>query len=554
MIADFDKTDGFETVETDLCIVGAGIAGLTLAHALADSGMDILILEGGGEADEARSQDLYRIDTPGVPHDGAANGRFRVLGGSSTRWGGQLLPMQPLDFAARGWVPGSGWPIPYDAVSRHFAEAHRIMHVPDPRFDGSPPDGYPTGALALDRERFRMRHSRWAPFGKRNLALTLGPILAEKPNIRILVHANAVALETGGAGRHVDAVRVRGYDGREARVCARRVVLAGGTIETARLLLDSTDADPQGLGNGHDLVGRYFQDHLSLRAATLAPPARSGFRAAFEPVFRKGVMYSPKLELSEAAQRAHRSLYAMGHVVFETPEDSGLYEVRKILQARQSKTAPIPSPEGMWRILRDLPDVWRAGTANKLGGRVRMPRRAEPILYIDTEQAPDPDSRVSLGRDTDALGMRKAVLDWRLGAAERDAARLYARLFAQAWREKGLGEVRFAESLFDDARWLETGKDAYHQLGTTRMGRTPEEGVVDPDLRVHGVDNLWVASCAVFPTSGGSNPTLTMMALTLRLAEHLTAEAAAPAAGIRTGPAAAEERSCHAPVTASAVM
>jgi len=548
VLADFDTTGGIETLDADLCIVGGGIAGLTLAHALADTGMEIVVLEGGGEDEEPRSQDLYRIETPGVPHDGAANGRFRVLGGSSTRWGGQLLAMQPLDFARRPWVPDSGWPIAYEEMTRHFAAAHRIMHVPDPRFDGSPPDGYPADGLRLDPARFRMRHSRWAPFGKRNLALTLGPGLAERDNVRILVHANAVAVETGGRGSRVEAVRVRGYAGRQARVRARRVVLAGGTIETARLLLASTDAAPQGLGNAHDLVGRYFQDHLSVRAARLEPPPRSGFREAFEPVFRRGVMYSPKLELNEAAQRAHRSLYAMGHVVFETPEDSGLYEVRRILQARQSKASPVPSPTAVWRIVRDLPDVWRAGTANKLGGRVRMPRRADPILYIDTEQAPDPASRVVLGEDNDALGMRRAVLDWRLGERERDAVRLYARLFGQAWRDKGLGEVRFAESLADDARWLETGKDTYHQLGTTRMGRTPAEGVVDPDLKVFGVDNLWVASCAVFPTSGGSNPTLTMMALTLRLAEHLASH---DRAGVV--PAGADAAGCHTPITAAAV-
>ena len=237
-------------------------------------------------------------------------------------------------------------------------------------------------------------------------------------------------------------------------------------------------------------------------------------------------MHSPKVVMTPVAQRKYGCVNVMGHVVFAFTEESGLFELRKILRAVQSKSNPIPSPMGAWRILRSSSDAFRMVFGQFLSKRRLSPSLASCHLDVECEQAPSPDSRVMLSEQRDELGMPRALLDWRLSETEKHSARMFVELFRAEWGRLELGVAEWSGELFEEGdAWMDVARDTYHHKGTTRMSDASSEGVVDTDLKVHGIDNLYIGSTSVFPTGSCANPTLTMMALCIRLAEHLKSRA-----------------------------
>jgi choline dehydrogenase-like flavoprotein len=502
----------------DLCIVGGGIAGLVLADALRGRGRRVDVLEGGGAGDEPESQALYAAEMAGVPHLGTTEGRFRVYGGSSTRWGGQLLPLAPQDFQARAHVPGSGWPLDPAALSPFLRRCEDLLGVNHAPFDAQLIERLPARGPQLSDPDLQPRFSKWAPFSRRNVATTLGARCEADPHTRVFLHAGVTALELDPGGSQVQALLVRTLHGGSFRFTARQVVIAAGTIETVRLLLAS------GLGSRTDQLGRWFHDHLSIPAATLHPPSRRAFLQRFAPWFIGPTRHTLKLE-STAAWQAHRGcLNVMGHLVFEAPQASGFGWFRHQLQARQQGTPALPvvPPPSIGKLPAEGLDLlylaWKAAVRR----RRWCPAGAAITLCIDTEQQPNPESRIRLSEHLDALGMPKAIINWRWGEPERHAFACYRQLFERQWQAWGLGPIDWHHSFASGSSWQNDVSDTYHLMGGTRMAASHIHGVVDSKLRVHGIPNLFVASCSVFPTGGSSNPTLTLMQLTLRLAEQLT--------------------------------
>jgi choline dehydrogenase-like flavoprotein len=231
-------------------------------------------------------------------------------------------------------------------------------------------------------------------------------------------------------------------------------------------------------------------------------------------------MHSCKVAMRPELQRRLGCTNVMGHVVYGFTEESGFYELRRIMRAIQSKKNPIPSPMGAWRLLRFSNDALRMLFGQFLAKRRVSSRFARSYLAIDCEQAPLFESRITLGDKTDALGVPRAVLDWRLSDLERHTLREYMRRFRATWEAMDLGEADWSTALDGDS-WMEECDDTYHHAGTTRMHTNARRGVVDTNLKVHGIANLYIGSMSVFPTSSCANPTLTMMALCIRLADHL---------------------------------
>lgn len=522
MISDLEEYEDGQIIKTDICIVGAGVAGLTLAREFLGTGIDVLILESGGKKDETRTQRLYESEIVGLPHEGVHNGRFRVFGGSSTRWGAQLMRFQEIDFANREYIGCDAWPIPHETVSGYYHRAEKILKVNDLSYEEELWTELGVVPLAFDRDKLQYCFAKWAGFKNRNLAKTIGPDCAISANVNVLLHANLMEIVPHPDGGSVEHLQVRSISGKEAKVVGKRYVICCGAIETARVLLASNRVIPSGIGNDHDLVGRYFQDHISVRAGRLIPDDRVKFTATFDPFLRGDTMHSCKIVMSQEAQRRNRCLNVMGHVVYGFTEESGLYELRKILRAVQSKRNPIPSPLGAWRILRYSSDIFRMVFGQFLARRRLSPKFAKCHLDIECEQAPSRDSRVMLSSDKDELGLPKTVLDWRVSDLEKHTVEQYVKLFSSEWERLDLGSAKWEESIFENGDgWLDICRDTYHHAGTTRMSADASSGVVDANLKVHGIANLYVGSTSVFPTSSCANPTLTMMALCLRLSDYL---------------------------------
>jgi choline dehydrogenase-like flavoprotein len=511
-----------EAASWDLCIVGAGAAGLALAGQFLNTPWRVVVLESGMREPDAASDDLNSLACVGLRHDGWREGRVRSFGGTTRAWGGQLVPMRASELAERPWVPDSGWPLELDELQPYYRRVEQLLRTQGPPYDESAWPRLGLKAPAFDSDEFCVRFSQWAALGRRNFALLWRRDLEKSRNVTVLLDATVVAVNCGQSGQHCDSVQVRSRQGFQASIRARSFVIACGGIETARLLLASPAASSGGVANKSGLVGRFFQDHVSYRAGEIEPASRRAVQDLFDPRYVDGTMFSVKLEPTEAAMRRHRWLNVMGHVAFQIPDALGWMELRRILRSLQAGRLTLPSLDESLAMARGGVELTRLILARALAKRRRSPDAGAILLLIDTEQAPNADSRIVLDSNRDALGMPRARLEWRMTELESRTLTEFASGIAREFARMGLGTVRLAGGPdFERRDSLGAARDIFHHMGTTRMSRTSQSGVTRPDLRCHDVDNLFIAGPSVFPSGGIANPTFTVLALTLRLADHL---------------------------------
>ncbi len=493
MLIDLRELAGNERFEADVCIVGAGAAGISLARELGAAGRSVVVLESGGFEYEQATQALYdgpesgTLIRPGSKY--LASTRLRLFGGTTNHWNGWCRPLDRETFTLRPWVDDVGWPLTREQLDPFYDRAAPLAQISPFDYD----DATASQKLRLDNviETVYFHVSPPTRFG-----LLYREELERRPRVQVLLHANLRRFETDREARHVTSAEARRLDGAAFTVRARHFVLAAGGIENARLLLANSDVRPEGLGNDHDLVGRYFMDHPHVRVGYLTFPYWDQLVARiYDPVY---------------VESRRNSICGVMRV------DSDQQIKRQLLNAvvvldRLTKTD-----------IRFLDaDIARSVTDQLMLGANPPENRGKTYFgwaTVHGEQTPNRDSRVTLDDEVDALGMRRAKLDWRL--RDRDARNLLAtaRLLAERLGANGRGRMRFVAS--EDNLWERT-QWSYHHAGTTRMHPDPKRGVVDADCRVHGIDNLYVAGNSVFPTCGSSNPTLTILALALRLSDHL---------------------------------
>jgi len=517
-------------LDAEICIVGAGAAGISLALSLRDRGMRVLLLESGGmELDEA-TQALYAGESRGVPNHDLDASRLRYFGGTTNHWAGWCRRLEATDF--RPPNPGDlrGWPITRDDLAPHYATAQALCEVAPGDDDDAAtwPAGPGMQALPLDPARLRTALFRVSP--PTRFAAAYGEALARTRNIAVTLHANVLEVQTDAQATRVIGLRVRALTGPEFAVTARFFVLAAGGLENARLLLLSNRAQQAGLGNGHDVVGRYFMDHPWLTDA--------GFIAFTRP--------SPGLALylDEPASSGSTMFGALAQGAPE-PGIGGfrvvLHPARRVvegvdaLKSIAGDVAALRLPDRLWhklgRVAADYDAVVDSAYKTLFGTRKSIfgspEAGAGPILGahldINVEQLPDPASRVLLSASRDALGQRRLVLDWRPGEAEKRTMRRAVELVGLEFGRLGLGRLR-AKPLAEGSHWPADMQGSRHHMGTTRMSVTPRTGVVDAECRVHGVTNLYMAGSSVFASCGFANPTLTIVALALRLGDRLARE------------------------------
>jgi choline dehydrogenase-like flavoprotein len=505
---DLDQEISQLSFHSTVCIVGGGIAGLILAKKLADGGVAVHVLEAGGLEQEDRSQALYEAQMASTRHSGTFEGRFRTFGGSSTRWGAQLLPYTADVFQPPPGSSAQPWPITEQDVAPYYDELLQLMQAGTLPFG---PEllqslGHP---LAPFTEKVAVRYSKWAPFARRNLAGTVGRACIEHDRVTVFTHANVASLL--GSEQQMRSARVVNYTGTEFSFTADIFVVAAGTVESSRLLLCSPEVMAK-----NDLIGRYFHDHVSFHAAEVSPADRGPIFAKLGPFFVDGVLLTPKIEASAALMNEAGLLSVMAHFPIAEPEGSGIAAVRNVLVAIQRRTRPPLS--AVLGVVSGLGDVARLVWATRIHKRRAVTKRAAVWLNIDMEQPAVRENRILLSEETDSLGIPKAIVDWRVTPAEGETAIRFARVLQDEFARAGF-HVDWLPGLLEGTP--PTFADTYHAMGGLRMGNDPAASMVDGNLKAHSVQNLYVASCAVYPSGGSSNPTFTLMALAMRLAEHL---------------------------------
>lgn len=506
-------------LQADICVIGAGAAGISVAREFVRGTRSVILLESGGIHHEPETQALYDSDVVGLRHLGIHQGRARVYGGSTTWWAGQALPLDPIDFEPRPWVAHSGWPLRRDDLEPYYRRAERVMNVPASSYDERcwPPE---VASPAFDRGALEPVISQFSPVP--DFARAWGKELEQSQAVRVLLHANVTELRLDEAGAAVESVTIRSLSGETGRVKARYFVLCCGGIETPRLLLASNKQAPRGIGNDRDLVGRFFQDHLHVKAGVVRLPDRRRIRDLFDPFYRSGLKHHAKLRASPRLLREERLLNVLADVFYETPEDSAVEGAKLLVKALRRRDLRPRVPQALANVAKHPLELADAAYRYFVKKRGVSWARGPVFLGLQLEPQPNEHSRVYLTDRLDPLGVPRVALDWRLTDLERRTIEVFVKVVAREFARLGLGHVD--PFVPDDSKGDPLGvvfHDANHHMGTTRMADSPEHGVVDAHCRVHGVKNLFIGSSSVFPTSGFSNPTLTIIALCLRIADEL---------------------------------
>jgi choline dehydrogenase-like flavoprotein len=531
MLHDFCTYPNGAAIDTDLCIIGAGIAGITLAREFIGKAIDVCLLESGGTDFEESTQSLYEGENLGMAYYDLDEARLRFFGGTTAVWGGRCVPLDPIDFERRDWVPNSGWPISKAELDPYYARAHRALELGPNVYDerawkllGIRPPAFDPSKVRTDFWQFDRAYAR---FGFQNCR-----DLTNARNVGILLHANVTNIQTDPTGATVDHVDIATLEGKTGRVRAKAYVLAVGGIENARLLLVSNGVDTRGLGNRHDLVGRFFMEHAHGRGGQVLTPAPYRLSTIYAKRYSpQGDQFAPVLRPGEELQKRAGILNTAAALKYQRRPESGLSMSKAMYRSIKSRTNPTARGRRLWRLYK-LASALRHRLSDPVMRRLKLASgRGGLYLVVRAEQAPNPDSRVVLSDKRDALGVRRADLNWRMSELDKRTVAVLVEALDQEFQRLNLGRVRTAGWLLDgttewpvDPTVSNHPIGGYHHIGTTRMANDPQQGVVDANGRVHGTDNLYVAGSSVFPTSGWANPAMTIMALALRQADHLQAK------------------------------
>ncbi len=530
MHVDLGDFESGHTLEADLCIAGAGIVGITLARQFLGTPTRVLLLESGNVDFEAETQALFDGEQLGVEYYPLDDARLRFFGGSTLVWGGRCVPMDRLDFERRSWVPHSGWPISRDDLDPFYLRAQDVLGIKSSIYDERMWEEVPVLPPAFDR---RILRTTFWHFDEAYARFSWDQCqdLATATNIEIVTHANVTNIQLRDDGQAVEHFDVATLSGRQCKVKADRYVLATGGIENPRILLASNGVQPQGVGNDHDLVGRFFMEHPHGRAGEVRSKNRYRLLDTYKKRrTRAGLMVAPVLAPSDELQASAGILNTSFGLKYRRRADRGRSVHKKMYSSVKHWTNPTTASRQMWRSYKAI-NAFRHRATDAFLRRLGFWRDTHRLyITVRGEQAPNPDSRVVLSQKRDALGVPQADLDWQMSEIDKRTVSVLVDQLSKELGRLGLGEAVPSDWLAsEDLAWPNDPTvglhpiGGYHHMGTTRMSDNPREGVVDADSRVHGMQNLYIGGSSVFPTGGWANPNLTIVALTLRLADHLKA-------------------------------
>lgn len=533
-------------LDCDLCIVGAGAAGLSLASEFIASPFTVIVIEAGGETWDRYADEFFSGEVIDPRHPGAALYRQRRLGGTTTVWGGRCVPLDPVDFEQRPHVPLSGWPFSFGALAPYYHRAQQLLEAGGFNYsartalNGRPfVHGLVENGISTDSiERYSPPTNVWRKHRK---------ALRRSARTRVISGITCAGFQTRFAGETVEAARCLKEDGGEVFVRARSFVAAVGGLETVRLLSADDDRRGVALGDHSGMLGRTYMCHIEAGVGELrfTPPDRH-VNFTFDRT-DDGVYANRRFSLSRTRQDElgvmnavvrlhHPSVVDPAH---GSPILSAVYIAKRLLPESRRKLTVLDHAN-IARIEHDAA-FWSRHALNVARGAPRLAvfgaewalrrymnyRRVPYVAFrspsggyaldYNGEQAPDPESRVTLARERDRFGLHRLVIDWRANDLDRRTARATLGALRDSIAASKCGVLTFDEDELDDACAPLGG----HHIGTARMAASPRKGVTDANCKLHYISNLFLAGSAVFPTSGHANPTLTIVALACRLADHL---------------------------------
>jgi choline dehydrogenase-like flavoprotein len=508
MHIDARTIDSGSLIEGDVCIIGAGAAGISMALEWINTPYKIILLEGGGFEYDPQVQELYAGKTTGQPYYPLKSARLHYFGGTTGHWAGYCSPFDEIDFIKRDWVEHSGWPISRKDLDPFYARAQKNPELGPYEYGLAYWQQQDPALIPLPFDQKVVWNKMWQFSPPTQFGIKYREAILKAKNIHLYTYANVTDIKASEKVSSIEEVTIKNHAAKTHRVKAKYFVLACCSIQNARLLLAANSQARKGLGNDNDNVGRYFMEHLEIKSAEL-------YLAKPNPL---------KLYMIDFGVTKARAELAI------TKEKQAEH---KILNGTVSLT-----PSEFVKNLKPMIEIWKDDDPRKnqdsllaafqRAGQEGASTPAEKAnksfeLFTRIEQAPNPSSRVTLDTEKDALGVPRATLHWELTAFEKRSIRTIYELIGQQIGIAGIGRVKLMEFLEDenDHSWPSFAGAGWHHMGTTRMSDDPKNGVVDANCKVHGIANLFTAGASNYVTAAAPNPTLTVIALTLRLSDHL---------------------------------
>jgi choline dehydrogenase-like flavoprotein len=551
MIIDAHSVPEDTTIETDICIVGSGTAGLTLAREFIGQDFNVCLLESGGLKPDRETQALCQGENIGHPYFSLDIARARYFGGTTNRWnipigddcsGVRMRPLDAIDFEKRDWVPYSGWPFDKAHLDPFYSRAEEICKITPAGYEVSDwQDPQKTPSFNFNGDRVTTVIFKFAT--KHPFLNEYAEEVRKAANVQTYLYANVIEIETNETAKTVSRLLVGCLEGSKFYVKAKQFILAAGAIEIPRLLLSSDRIQKTGLGNQNDLVGRFFMEHPHCWSGLYVPSTPEIFKltALYDHIHKVNeVPIIGKLGLSESVLRKKKMLNyvtelvprvvlksSLNQLIYPRIDSKSVRSYRYIRSVMGQGKLPTDLKMHLYNIFSGLDDFTITAYRNIKKRVFNLFDKSRISLFRlanMSEQAPNPDSRVTLGPDRDRLGQRRVRLNWQPSPMDLDCIIHSQQILDEEFQESGLGRIYIELNNYIELSG-ETPKHriggGWHHMGTTRMHEDPKNGVVDQNCKIHGVSNLFIAGPSVFPTSGYANPSLTIVALAVRLADHI---------------------------------
>jgi choline dehydrogenase-like flavoprotein len=508
MHIDARNIDNNSIIEGDICIVGAGAAGVSIALEWQNTPYKVILLEGGGFEYDEKIQELYDGETTGQRYFPLKSTRYHAFGGTTRLWGGYCSPLDEIDFKKREWVEYSGWPITKRDLMPYYGKAIEYLDLHSPDFSVTKW----ISEIEESQELLEYNNMVWSKMWQFSPPTRFGikykDLIINATNIFLYTYANATNILLNEAKNKVAEIQVKNYNNKTHTIKAKHYILASNALQNTRLLLASNSQINVGIGNDHDNVGRYFMDHLEIKSAELWLVKPLPMELYVHK--KEGTIARAEFSLTEKAQRQNKIL-------------NGTASLTALTRARYEKPYidlwsnkdPRKNQYTTWEKIKKRLSMIKESTIDNID------RAYE--LFTRIEQAPNPNSRITLLDEKDSLGVPKISLHWSLTELDRISIRKMYEVIANEMSIADVARVRFLEFLQNenDLLWPKHTGGGWHHMGTTKMHNDPKQGVVDSNCKIHGIDNLYIAGSGCFPTSGSVNPTFTLVALSLRLSDYL---------------------------------
>ena len=507
-----------ESVDTSICIIGSGVGGGTLVHKIAQQNRDFVVIEAGDLKGNSNivGEEVVGIDFAVKTHSSIRSHRSIQLGGTSNLWHGVLAPLDKIDFEKRDWIPYSGWPVTLTDLEPYYQQAAEILRVKE--FDYFQEDGLPASLRdKLKDIRFDGGYLKnklfQQPLPPTNFKHIVIEAVAKSPNRHCYYNAVVLELITDQDGKKIDKLLVSTGNNKTFEVRADQFIIAAGALETPRLLLNSKRTQKKGLGNGSDKVGRFLMNHPmgNLCQVQFLQPQKAPIYSTFK--YRDDMKITSGLEMTNQFQK---KLRLPNHNFYLRPSFIKGIDNR----SEQIKLSLLACKDGgvtfrdVWQVVTHI-NVIRQILTYKLSLNVTF-KYAD--LFFLTEQIPNPNSTVSLSDKKDQFDYPIAKINWQLLPEDIASVRVWYELLIKEIFPKEY--FKFTHTL-KDFDWDNIFIACIHHVGTARMADNEQQGVVDRNLKVFGVDNLYVCDGSIFTTAGNANISFTISAFACRLSDYL---------------------------------